>query len=263
LSREAELDLRDPSPIDIARLEISKWREKLVVKYADCVIALSSDICDYYARFNKRIVLIPTFVNEKKFRPPESPREWKSNDDKRKIVGLIGPFLRKGVNKSALDLVYRNIDEFDERIKFVIIGGCDYKTKNERIEYTGYLNFHDYVDQLTRLDAVLVASRSPTSGPLNKILEPMACAVPVFTTPVGAVGLDHITAGEDIFICDESEMVPKINESLFDADLVERVGENARRTVETYYSATANQRKLIKVIERVASFNAAPGICRT
>ncbi len=46
-------------------------------------------------------------------------------------------------------------------------------------------------------------------------------------------------------------MVAKINESLFDADLMERVAENARRTIETYYSAAANERTLIKVLERV------------
>ena len=145
---------------------------------------------------------------------------------KGKIIGLIGAFVHKGINTSALDFLYRNIDEFDERIKFVVIGACDYKIQNERIEYTGYLNdVQDYVDRLTRLDAVLVASRYYTSGPLNKILEPMACSVPVFTTPVGAVGLDHVTAGEDIFICDESEIVAKVNESLFDVELMERGGE--------------------------------------
>jgi glycosyltransferase involved in cell wall biosynthesis len=249
---EAELGLREPSSIDKVRLEICKWYEKLVVKHADCVIALSLDICNYYGRFNNCIVLVPAFVDEKKFRPRESPREWQSDYDEGKIIGLIGAFVHKGINISTLDFVYRNIDEFDERIKFVVIGACDYKTHNERIEYTGYLNdFQDYADRLTRLDAVLVASRHYTSGPLNKILEPMACSVPVFTTPVGAAGLDHVTAGEDIFICDESEIAAKVNESLFDIELMEIVGKNARRTIETYYSATANERAIIKVLERV------------
>jgi glycosyltransferase involved in cell wall biosynthesis len=245
-------DLRDPSTLDKIRLEICKWHEKFAIKRSDCVIALSSDICEYYRRFNKCIVLVPTFVDEKKFRPRESPREWKPHDDKGKIIGLIGAFVHNGINNSALDFVYRNIDEFDQRIKFVVIGVCDYKIQNERIEYTGYLNeLQDYADRLKRLDAVLVAARLPTFGPLNKILEPMACSVPVFTTPAGAVGLDHVTAGEDIFICDESEIVVKVNESLFDVELMERVGKNARRTIETYYSATANERTLIKVLERV------------
>jgi glycosyltransferase involved in cell wall biosynthesis len=79
----------------------------------------------------------------------------------------------------------------------------------------------------------------------------MACLLPVFTTPVGAAGLDHITAGEDIFIYDESEMVAKINELLFDADLMERAGAKARRTIETYYSAAVTETTLIEVINRL------------
>jgi glycosyltransferase involved in cell wall biosynthesis len=103
------------------------------------------------------------------------------------------------------------------------------------------------------LDAVLVASTFPSSGPLNKILEPMACSLPVFTTPVGAVGLDHITSGEDIFISEESELVTKVNESLFDSDLMERVGKNARRTIEKHYGVEVNKGKLITAIEQLSS----------
>jgi glycosyltransferase involved in cell wall biosynthesis len=254
-SLEKERGLRDPSLIDKVRIETSKWREKFAVKHADCVIALSSDICNYYGRFNKRIFLVPAFVNEKEFRSQKSTSERKSDNYEAKNVGLIGPFVQNNdINSHALDLVYRDIDEFDGRIKFVIIGECDYKIRNERIEYTGYLNdFRDYVNQLTRLDAVLVASRFPTSGPLNKILEPMACSLPVFTTPVGAVGLDHIRSGEDIFISEESKLVTQVNKSLFDSDLMERVGKNARRTIEKYYGIEVNEGKLVAVVEQLSS----------
>ncbi len=255
LSLEKQLRLRDPSPIDKVRLEISKWREKFAVKHADCVIALSSDICNYYGRFNKCIVLVPNFVNEKKFKPRESPAEWKSDDDERKTIGLIGPFVQKsGLNTYLLDFVYRNMDKFDERIKFRVIGACDFQQiRSERIQYVGYLKrFQDYVNQLKLLDAVLVASRFPTSGPRTKILESMACSLPVFTTPVDAVGLDHIRSAEDIFISDESELVTQVNKSLFDSDLMERVGKNARSTIEKHYGIEVNNGKLIAVIERLS-----------
>jgi glycosyltransferase involved in cell wall biosynthesis len=254
LSLEKELRLRDPSPIDKVRMETIKWREKFAIKHADWVIALCSDICDYYGRFNKRISLVPNFVDEIKFKPRKVRAEWKSDDGEGKTIGLIGPFFHNDIRGSALDIVYTNIDEFNDDLKFVVIGKCDYEIQNERIRYTGYLNdFQDYVDTLTRLDAVLAATRFPTSGPPTKILEAMACSVPVFTTPGGAVGLDYITAGEDILIYDESEMVAKINELLFKIDFLERVGKNARRTFEVYYSTAANESKLFKVIDWVCS----------
>jgi glycosyltransferase involved in cell wall biosynthesis len=255
LSLEREQKLPNPSPIDKVGIKMLKWREKFAAKHADCIIALCSDIYKHYATFNKSIFLIPVFVDETTFKRRVTKAQC-SEDYEGKTVGLIGPFAKDWrTNTDTLDFVYRNVDTFDERIKFTVIGACDYKRiRSERIQYVGYLKrFQDYVDQLTRLDAVLVASTFPTSGPLNKILEPMACSVPVFTTPVGAIGLDHITPGQDIFIYNTSEMVMKINESLFDAELMERVGGNARRTIEIYYSAAVNEKRLVKVIERMGS----------
>jgi glycosyltransferase involved in cell wall biosynthesis len=250
LSLEGEQLLPDPSPIDKVRIKMLKWREKFAVKHADCIIALCSDIYKHYATFNTCIFLVPNFVDETRFKRRENPAH-RSDDDEGKTIGLIGPFAQdRGVNTYALDFVYRNIDKFDERIKFTVIGACDYKQiRSERIQYVGYLKkFEDYVDQLTLLDAVLVASGFPTSGPLTKILESMACSLPVFTTPVSAVGLDHITSGEDIF-----ELVTQVNESLFDSDLMEWVGKNARRTIEKHYGIKVNNEKLIAVIEQLSS----------
>jgi len=253
-SLEREQRLPDPSPIDKVRIKMLKWRETFAAKHADCIVALCSDIYKHYATFNKRIFLIPVFVDETLFKRRENKAQG-SEDGEGKTIGLIGPFAQDdATNTYTLDFVYKNIGKFDERIKFTVIGLCDYKqTRSERIQYIGHVKkIQDYVDQLTLLDAVLVASGFPTSGPLNKILEPMACSLPVFTTPVSAVGLDHITSGEDIFISEESELVTQVNESLFNPDLMERVGKNARRTVEKHYGIEVNKGKLIAVIEQLS-----------
>jgi len=251
-SLEKEVRLPDPSLIDKVRIRMVKWREKFAVKHADCVIALAQGICRYYDSFNKCIFIVDNFVDETTFKPQKSSRERLSDDTERKSIGLIGPFDRNNINNCFLDFVYQNIGRFDARINFIVIGQCDYKITNERMSYTGYLSdFQDYVDQLTRLDAVLVPAKFPSFGALTKVLEPMVCSVPVFTTPVGLVSFDHVSPGEDILICDESELVAKVNESLFDVDLMEKVGKNARRTVETYYSTAANSEKLTKVIEQL------------
>jgi len=251
LSRERELSLLH-HPTNKVRIKILKWRESFAIKHADCVIALAQDIYRYYDRLNKCIFIVDNFVDEKQFKPQKSSRERISDDKERKNVGIIGPFDQDNINNYFLDFLYQNIDRFDARIKFIVIGQCDYKIANERISYTGYLNdFQDYVDQLTHLDAVLVPAKFSSFGALTKVLEPMACSVPVFTTPAGLVSFDHVTPGEDILICDESELAAKVNKSLFDSDLMERVGKNARYTIETYYSKTVNSKKLIAVIDRV------------
>ena len=259
ISLEKEELYPDPSPIEKVRIKILKWREKFAVKHADCVIALSLDICKCYGKFNKNIVIVQNFVDEKQFNPHESEHERILDDKERKNVGLIGPFIHKSeinreiqVNGYFLDFVYKNIHKFDTCINFIVIGQCDYKIANERISYTGYLSdFQEYVDQLTHLDAVLVPAKFSSFGALTKVLEPMACSVPVITTPQGLVSFDHVTPGEDILICDESELVSKVNEYLFDVELMKRVGKNARHTIEKYYSKTVNSKQLIAVIDRM------------
>jgi glycosyltransferase involved in cell wall biosynthesis len=253
LSLERELSLLH-HPTNNVRIKILKWREKFAIKHADCVVALAQDTYSYYSGLNKCIFIVDNFIDEKQFKPQKSPHERVSDDKERRNVGLIGPFVQNNINNYFLDFVYQNIDRFNARIKFIVIGQCDHKITHERVSYTGYLNdFQDYVDQLTHLDAVLVPARFSSFGALTKVLEAMACSVPVFTTPAGLVSFDHVTPDEDILICDESELVAKVNESLFDSDLMERVGKNARRTIETYYSAEVNSKKLIEVIERLST----------
>jgi len=254
LSVERKLNLPNPHPIEKVGIKMREWREKFAIKHANCVIALAEDIYRYYGRFNKCIFIVDNFIDEELFKPQKSTRERISDDKERKNVGLIGPFVQNNINNYFLDFVYQNIDRFDARIDFIIIGQCDYKIANERISYTGYLSdFQDYVDQITHLDAVLVPARFSSFGALTKVLEPMACSLPVFTTPAGLVSFDHVTPGEDIFICDESELVAKVNESLFDVDLMKSVGKKARCTVETFYSTAVNNEKLIGVIERLSA----------
>ncbi len=251
LSKEREISLSH-SPTSKVGIKILKWREKFVIQHADCLIALAQDIDRYYSRFNKCIFIVDNFIDEQQFEPQKSSREPLSDDKERKDVGLIGPFDQNNINNYFLDFVYQSIDRFDARINFIIIGQCDHEITNERISYTGYLsNFQDYVDQLTLLDAVLVPSKFSSFGALTKVLEPMACSVPVFTTPVGLVSFDHVTPGEDILICDEAELVANVNEYLFDAELMERVGNKARYTIERYYSKTVNSKKLIAAIDQV------------
>ena len=219
--------------------------EKFVIRNSDFVVALSENIYDFYS-FNKNIDLIHVFIDEELFISNYIPKKM---DDK-KIVGLIGPFNEFG-NKYFLDFLSKNIDKFNSRISFVIIGKCQEKIDHQRILYTGYLNsVHDYVDVLSSLDGLLVPSKIATLGPLNKIIEAMACSVPVFTTPKGIVGLYNIKHGEEIYVFEEDELVQGLNNHIFNNELI-NVAKNARMYVEKYYSKKSNKKKLLRIFNRL------------
>lgn len=230
------------------RVKLNQIHEKFVIKHADHVIALSENTFKFYEKYNKNIDLVPVFIDEDMFKINKEIESKKYQRDF-KLIGLIGPF-NTIVNECFLDFLYENTKRFDDKIKFVVIGKYDNKIENERIIYTGYLeSIRDYIDTLSNLDAVLIPSKIATSGPLNKIIEPMSCSLPVFTTPKGMVGLYYIEHGKDIHVFKEDELVDNVNELIFDDELMKEIGKSARITVEKYYSKKANEKKLIEIIK--------------
>lgn len=225
-------------------VKLSQTLEIFAIKHADYVIALSEDILRFYKKHSKNIDLIPLFIDENVFKKNKEGDKYKV-----KTIGMIGPFYNTH-NKGFLDFIYNNLDRFDNRINFVVIGRCDSKIKSNRIVYTGYLDsIQEYVNQVSRLDAVLVHRVYLITGPYTKVIESMSCSLPVFTTPKAMVGLEHAKHGRDIFIFEENKLIDKINELIFDDELLEKIGRNARITVEKYYSKKVNTKKLIDIIE--------------
>ncbi len=222
--------------------------ERFVAGHSDHIVALSPNILEFYRSCNSKIDLIPVFVDDALF--IHSGRSCSESHSK--SLGLIGPFddIRQ---KSTLRFLYANIGNFDERLSFAIVGRCNERLEDNRIHYTGYLeSVKDYVAQLSRLDAVLVPEALATSGPLNKIIEPMSCSLPIFTTPKGIVGLSWVESGKDILVFDEDILVDKVNELIFDDELMREIGRNARKAVEKHYSERVNAERLINIVESVA-----------
>lgn len=223
--------------------------ERFVVKHADYVTAVSNYIRDFYRKYREDIDLVPLFVDEDLFHKNEADKHWGESGYKR--IGIIGPFniLR---NKKVLDFIYDKIDKLDMRVKVVVIGKCDHRIDNNRFTYTGYLeSAQEYALQLSLLDAGIMVGKQWDPGPHIPILEYMSCALPVFTTPEGALGLDYLQSGENIIISPEEELIDRVNVSIFDSGLMSNIGNNARATVEKYYSLSANEDKLMQIIEKL------------
>jgi len=217
--------------------------ERFVISRADYVVALSGDVFEFYKKYNAHIELIPVFLDERcyKKRQPGAPGV--------KNIGLIGPF-DMPANKYYMEFLYKHIDEFDPRIRFRVIGKCDWKIGNNRITYTDYISSRDtYLAELSSLDALLVPANVSTSGPLNKIIEAMATSLLVFATPAALNGLDYAEDGKNLVVANPNELVARVNRVVFDQALSSQIGLNARNLVDKRYSGAENSGRLVAIID--------------
>lgn len=229
-------------------IQLYKFIEKFCIKHSDLVIALSNEIKLKYERYNENIELIPVFIDTCDYKPI-----IKNNSKK---IGIIGPFGSKRNMYYTPDFVYSNIHKFDEKIQFIIIGKCNKNYESFRIQKLGYINsFNEYMQSIAELDAIIVIEKRETSGPLNKILEAMACETPVFTTPEGALGLEKIENGKNIIISHERELVNKLNSLIFDEKELAFLSYNAKELFNNYYNVKANKKKIINSIRLISKKN--------
>jgi len=78
---------------------------------------------------------------------------------------------------------------------------------------------------------VMIVPLLSGSGIRIKIIEGMACGVPIISTSIGAEGIE-ITSGKDIFIADsKNDFLESISECINNKQLTKSVGEKAKQTI--------------------------------
>jgi sugar transferase (PEP-CTERM/EpsH1 system associated) len=107
--------------------------------------------------------------------------------------------------------------------------------------------------QWLRKSAVAVAPMRVARGIMNKVLEAMACALPVVATPVAARGVDAVP-GEHLFVePDEDRFAARVVALLRDERLRAEVGLRARARMEERYRWEGVEARLDSLVERVAA----------
>lgn len=220
--------------------------DRFAVQHADRVIAVADYIREYYIKYRNHIDLVPLFVDDDIFELVNKCKGLKCKDE-HITVGLIGPF-DVSSGQYYLDYLYDHIDQFDNKIHFLIIGRCGHAVQDKRIRYTGFIESReDYIHSLCALDAALITHKDTDPGPYTKILDCMACSLPVFTTKKGIVGLNKLRPGQDIIVLEDERLVEQLNCVIFDDRMMIRIGENAQKAIKKHYSSSAIENLILDI----------------
>jgi glycosyltransferase involved in cell wall biosynthesis len=117
-------------------------------------------------------------------------------------------------------------------------------TADRRVCVTGEV--HNIVAEYQAAD-IFVAPLPPSAGMKNKVLEAMACGLPVIASPSAISGFDGVPPG--VFVGEtDSEMAELTRTLLEDEALRHRAGEAGRRHILTFHSWTDRTQRLLHLL---------------
>jgi glycosyltransferase involved in cell wall biosynthesis len=142
-------------------------------------------------------------------------------------------------------------------VGFVVIGSGK-EALEKRYPDISFTGFHGNPYKLIAECSVFVAPTRFGAGVQTKLLEAMAVGVPVVTTPLGVRGILGAQDGKNIFVIDEKkpdEWVRVLSGLLSDTSVAMRVGDEAKRLIESRHSDIVAQEQFNRVFSEITASN--------
>ena len=229
---------------------VTDYEINVVNKFTKSILVSQID-ADLITKDAHKIAIVSSVVNTNIFTPSV-------NDRSEQIVKLI--FLgRMGYSPNIYAVTWfaKNcfppINHQFPDTRFVIAGADATQEiinlgNKQNIEVTGYVE--SMTDTLSQSDIAVIPMQSG-SGMQNKILEAMACGLPVVTTTLG-LGMIQAIDGESILIANTVEQFIAAVSSLIEDESKRReIGQNGRRFVEANHSLLSAAIKIESIYESV------------
>lgn len=232
----------------------------LSIERADSVTAVSSFMArEAYERLgvNNEIQVIPNFVDAEFFKPApcDNIDELEGKDFIVTHVSNFRPVKRIQDLVYAMKIVTKEVPE--ARLVLVGDGPDRHNTEQlihrldlkENVTLTGFRS--DVANLLQCSDAMVLCSETE-SAPLT-LLEAMSCGLPVVATSVGGIP-EIVQDGVNGFLVETKhpeEIASKLLKLNSDKELRRRLGDAARKTIETKYTADKVVKQYEKIYEEV------------
>jgi len=219
---------------------LEKFIEILTYRHANLILIVSEKekkILTFYGITEEKIKVTPNGVDIERFTNLTTKLanvKRKYGLEKYRVVVFVGN-MEYSPNREAIELIATKIapmvcKEVDN-IKFLIVGRCLEKIKSPNLIFTGVVE--DLAELLTISD-VAIAPLFQGSGTRLKILEYLACGLPVVSTTKGVEGLGFKNGVNLIIEDDLNEFAKDIVKVLNNPDLAEELGGNAKKSVIDY-----------------------------
>jgi glycosyltransferase involved in cell wall biosynthesis len=248
-----------------------KIRNRILAQ-ADAFSAISPDIAEEYSGAGippKLIHIIPNSVDTGRFSPVLTEQKLKIRERleiPRETTVVV--YTGRLVSYKGLPLllkVWREIYQKDKNIYLLLLGtggldinNCEAELKNyvkendlnQCVRFTG--NVKNVSEYLQASDIFAFPTEDEAFG--SSLIEAMACALPVITTPVGAIKT-IVKDGQNGFIVKQNDfqLLHQALIKLFhDEALRGRVGQEACRTIRSHYSVEDVAQQYISLFENIA-----------
>lgn len=223
-----------------------------LIGLCDLVLAGNQYLADYSKPYNKNVVVLPTTIDTEEYQPAAR------NVNGPVTIGWSGSITTIQHFKYALPALQELKQRFGERVNYRVIGDGTFREPSLGIEGMPWRKDTEVAD-LNAIDIGIMPLPDDewARGKCGlKGLQYMALAIPTLMSPVGVNG-DIIADGVNGFLANStSDWVEKIARLVEDADLRQRMGAEARRTVEERYSLKAWQDRYLHLMNELIQHRA-------
>ena len=240
-----------------------------ILKKADALSAISSEIASEWTSSgipSHKVHLIPNSVDTNRFHPVEPAqksilREKLDLPKKATVVIYTGRLVSYKGLPLLLD-VWNELRRKHENLVLVLAGtgGLDiHNCEDELHEYVtshGLENHIRFTGAVQNIPEYLQASDIfvfPTENDAfpSSIIEALACALPVISTPVGAIKTIISDQKNGLLVQpgDHKQLLKALDVMVSDSDFASRLGKTGRGTVQEHYSAVSATAQYISLFQ--------------
>ncbi len=208
-----------------------------IIALANHVIAGNEFLADYARRFNTQVEVIPTVIDTDRYAPrPTAPRA-----NGKVVIGWTGSLTSVAHLQLAFPMLRELQDKLSDKLIFRVISDRDLEAPGLNVENVRW-NAATEADDLAAIDIGIMPlpDNEWSRGKCGfKGLQYMGMGKAVVLSRVG-VNSTIVQDGVNGFLASsDAEWKEKLSKLIADADLRQRLGQAARKTVEEKYSVIA------------------------